>query len=47
MDKEFSYFLGGLLDELLQETRQIYEKSAAEDLLPGGMKADLGKTLTR
>ena len=29
-----------ILDELLQETRQIYEKSDAEDLLPTHFKAD-------
>ena len=36
-----------ILDELLQETRQIYEKSDAEDLLPTNLKVDYSVRLTR
>ena len=35
-----------ILDELLGETRKIYEKSVAEDLLQGQLKSELGETLT-
>ena len=34
-----------ILEELLQETRQIYEKSDAEDLLPSDFKADFIEAL--
>ena len=36
-----------ILDELLHETRQIYEKSDAEDLIPNDSKAEFRGTLTR
>jgi len=36
-----------ILDELLQETRQIYERSDAEDLLPTDLKVDYSVRLTR
>ena len=36
-----------ILDELLHETGQIYEKSDAEDLIPNDSKAEFRGTLTR
>jgi len=36
-----------ILDNLLQETRQIYEKSDAEDLLPSDSKLSFASRLTR
>jgi len=36
-----------ILDEVLRETRQIYDQSVAEELLPGISKAELGEKLTR
>ena len=34
-----------ILDGMVQETRQIYDNSAAEDLLPGGYKVDFEERL--
>jgi len=34
-----------LLDELLQETRQIYDNSLSEDLIPDNLKLHLGEKL--
>ena len=35
-----------ILDELLRETRQIYEKSVEADLLPSNLQRALGERLT-
>ena len=35
-----------ILDELLQETKQIYETSEAEDLIPSNLKVHFGARLT-
>lgn len=36
-----------ILDEILQETRRIYDKSAAEDLLPSKIQGNLEARLTQ